>query len=658
MLNKIAHMFDSLVTATTGTHGAAAVTSWARVENAGCARRLAAMVTMLDTAYAASGSADRDYWYLDNWGAVSAHIGAAQSLTQGAASGQLMVAVALRDRLPQVAQVFWEGLITYAVVRTIVSRTMLVKDADALHALDSSLAAALRDWEPMSKDRTEQTIDAFVEQVDPLAVRRRETKAKSRGVELTVDDGDGTAELLAVLFTHDAVAVYDRLNALADTVCPGDPRTKDQRRADALGAVAAGADRLGCLCDEPDCPAGELPPSTGVVVYVIAHEDTLADPPAPAAPADPTPPDGPAPDDPPAPELDAAPKDHVAEPPSSIDDASSSNITPDSPAGPGGLTPPGDLGADDGHGPEPDAAPKDEVAEQPSTHDDASESGVTPDSAAPDTPADSAARAFYAECTGLDGVAPPLFGKPLRDVTIRELLNLGDDGRRSVIRPGALMGGRFLPGAVTRRAALNAKLVAIVHPGQAPPEPRYRPSKKLADFVRCRDLTCRFPGCTAPATNCDLDHTIPWPYGPTQASNLKCLCRRHHLLKTHWGGPSGWRDRQLPEGTVEWTAPDGRVYRTTPGSRLLFPELCAPTAPTRVNPADVPAARTTGLTMPKRRTTRDDDRAQRIERERALNRLLAEGEGGARAAGGEVVAPEAVAPDDSGDDVERVRPPF
>ena len=33
--------------------------------------------------------------------------------------------------------------------------------------------------------------------------------------------------------------------------------------------------------------------------------------------------------------------------------------------------------------------------------------------------------------------------------------------------------------------------------------------------------------------------------GVTHASNLKCECRIHHLLKTFWG----WRDTQLPDGT-------------------------------------------------------------------------------------------------------------
>src|ERR1700754_1315633 len=102
----------------------------------------------------------------------------------------------------------------------------------------------------------------------------------------------------------------------------------------------------------------------------------------------------------------------------------------------------------------------------------------------------------------------------------------------------------------------------------------------MGDFVRCRDLTCRFPGCDEPAFACDVDHTIAYPVGPTCAANLKCLCRKHHLVKTFWG----WRDRQRLDGTVEWTSPGGQTYTTHPGSRLLYPALCTPTAPVaRVN---------------------------------------------------------------------------
>jgi hypothetical protein len=214
-----------------------------------------------------------------------------------------------------------------------------------------------------------------------------------------------------------------------------------------------------------------------------------------------------------------------------------------------------------------------------------------------------------------------MFTTPLRELTLTQALT-PVPGFVSNIRPAAMMGGQFLPGPVARRAAHGATLTAIIHPGLAPPEPRYTPSKKLADFVRCRDLSCRFPGCKEPATNCDVDHTIPWPYGPTQASNLKALCRKHHLLKTFWGGEGGWRDSQQPDGTIIWTDPDGRTHATTPGSRLLFPELCEPTAPTGATQA--PAAHTSGLTMPRRKTTRADDRHRRIARERELNQTSAQ----------------------------------
>jgi len=42
-------------------------------------------------------------------------------------------------------------------------------------------------------------------------------------------------------------------------------------------------------------------------------------------------------------------------------------------------------------------------------------------------------------------------------------------------------------------------------------------------------------------------------------------------------------DRQLPDGTVIWTTPGAQTYTTYPGSRLLFPTRCKPTAPVRAS---------------------------------------------------------------------------
>jgi hypothetical protein len=137
----------------------------------------------------------------------------------------------------------------------------------------------------------------------------------------------------------------------------------------------------------------------------------------------------------------------------------------------------------------------------------------------------------------------------------------------------------------------------------------------LADFIRCRDLTCRFPGCDEPATRCDLDHTVPHgDDGPTHASNLKALCRRHHLLKTFWG----WHDQQLPDATVIWTSPSGQTYVTIPGSALLFPTLCTPTGALDPIHHRPPAADRTAM-MPRRRRTRAQNRTRYIATERRRN---------------------------------------
>lgn len=81
----------------------------------------------------------------------------------------------------------------------------------------------------------------------------------------------------------------------------------------------------------------------------------------------------------------------------------------------------------------------------------------------------------------------------------------------------------------------------------------HRPPATLDRHVRLRDGTCRFPGCQVPARECDLDHLIPFPTGPTSESNLHALCRRHHRLK-HEGG---WTVEALPGNALRWTSPQG-----------------------------------------------------------------------------------------------------
>jgi hypothetical protein len=88
-------------------------------------------------------------------------------------------------------------------------------------------------------------------------------------------------------------------------------------------------------------------------------------------------------------------------------------------------------------------------------------------------------------------------------------------------------------------------------------------------------------------------------------------------VKTFWG----WRDQQLADGTVILDSPAGRTYVTTPGSALLVPSLCVPTGdvppPEAEPPIDYCGDRT--AMMPRRRSTRRQDRANHVATERRQN---------------------------------------
>jgi Domain of unknown function (DUF222) len=82
------------------------------------------------------------------------------------------------------------------------------------------------------------------------------------------------------------------------------------------------------------------------------------------------------------------------------------------------------------------------------------------------------------------------------------------------------------------------------------------PSARLAQAIKVRAGTCRYPTCTVPADRCDLDHHEPVPKGPTSAANLDPLCRRHHRGKTF-----AWLASVREDHGVDWTMPDAERYR-------------------------------------------------------------------------------------------------
>ncbi|HJT90343.1 MAG TPA: HNH endonuclease signature motif containing protein [Mycobacterium sp.] len=189
--------------------------------------------------------------------------------------------------------------------------------------------------------------------------------------------------------------------------------------------------------------------------------------------------------------------------------------------------------------------------------------------------------------------------------------------------PGYLRGFGILPAESVRELAATAQLKPVTVPTGATPDPGYRPSAKTAEFVRWRDVTCRWPGCDKPAERCDIDHTTPWPYGPTHASNNKPYCRIHHLLKTF----CGWFDEQLPDGTILLTAPSGHVYRTEAHGAAMFPALGQSTGELKFPPVLQAAETDRTAMMPRRKRTREQERRDRINAERReRTELIAEEE--------------------------------
>lgn len=503
---KIARMFDSELPGPSQLSDATdgelidAISGWSRTAAAAEARKFAAIAEL--TRRRCSDPEHPD-WVCDDWDSAATEISCALTVGHGKALGQIDVALTLRNRLPKTGARFLAGEISAAMVATIAWRTMLIVDDEALAAIDIEIAERAPRWGTLSKTKLEQAIDLWVDKYDPDAVRR--SRNRQQGRWLTIgdrDDDTGTVSIRGRLSVTDGALARQRFAAMITGVCADDPRTMDQRRADAVGALAAGSTRLACRCGNSECPAvTDDGRESSFVVHVIAEQQSL--------------------DQPPDPRLDG---------PVTVDET-----------------------------PEADETAK---VKQPVSR---RKAGLIP-------------------------------------------------GMRNGIVPAPLLAQLVAHGATVRFLADASSIEACEG---------YRPPTALARFVRNRDLTCRVPGCERLAMSADIDHTRPWPHGPTHPSNLKCYCRIHHLLKTFW---DGWSDTQQPDGSVTITAPTGHTYTTAPLSTLLFPDWNTTTPPATQRPppddstpSPPPRDPQRGLMMPLRRRRRSDTRRYRINAERRRN---------------------------------------
>ncbi|BBX49136.1 HNH endonuclease signature motif containing protein [Mycolicibacterium poriferae] len=517
-----------------------AIAGWSSAAAAAEARKFAALAEWQGR----TGTADprRRRWACDPVDDAAAQVACALGVSHGRALTLMDTGVLLRDKLPRVNSRFLSGQVSERVVARIVWLCGLVVDDQVWAGLDEQFAEAAASWGVLSGDKLDAAITVWLHTLDPDAVRRARDQHRDRDFRVgRRDDATGTTSVFGRVNSIDAAIAARRLKAMVNSVCPDDPRTLAQKRADAFGAVFAGAFHLSCQCGRPECLAATVPDAraNSVVVHVVADQASL----------------------------DAA---------------------PESPAEHG-------AGSDAEAVPEPGAEHLSTATSPVSTE-------LRP--------------------------TPPLPAEPDPDPRPERAPTTGRAVTASAPRPAVILGlrGAVLPVALlTEVIARGARVRTVADPRDLPVNPGYRPTTAQDEFVRCRDLTCRVPGCDRPAMDIDLDHSDPWPAGPTHPDNLNGKCRLHHLLKTFW---DGWREQQRPDGTLTITTPTGHIYTTKPFSALLFPSWIttgrSDAAPPPPAPTAPPPSPGRGLMMPLRRRTRAQNRAAYIVRARTHNAIARE----------------------------------
>lgn len=146
--------------------------------------------------------------------------------------------------------------------------------------------------------------------------------------------------------------------------------------------------------------------------------------------------------------------------------------------------------------------------------------------------------------------------------------------------------GRLLATTTVAELLRAAKADCVAHPGAdcacpalcpPPATDRYAHTARQERFVTTRDRTCRMPNCGQRIGWTDLDHVVPHAEGgATSCTNLCCLCRSHHRLKTF---ARGWVFRMDADGTLHVTTPSGVTRTTRPPGLRRPPPGPAPSGP-------------------------------------------------------------------------------
>lgn len=462
----------------------------------------------------------------------------------------------LRLRLPAVAAAFEAGELDLPRVRAIYRCTHnLTQDAAAAVQGEVLLAARRLSPGPLATETWSIMYRIAPEQAAALR------KDLERHTNVTYTDKDVLSTLKADLTAADAAAAWQLINEMAATVCRRDPRNRGQKRAAAYVALLQQESSMACLCEPDDdnpCTADTVrrdrrTPLTVITVDLATLAGLLSNPAHLAGHGT----------------IDAeyarelADNAHwqilltearnLAEKLGYGEDLESS-IDLDSESGAGTEDKGAESSADSGSKNGQKKPRGSKVGKTRSSSSEGSKSHVV----------------FHPLGRGRrrDGAAIPC--PPRSQTSARPPRN------SCVATPyrGTYTFVAELEAAIAANPTLGLALHPDGHGGLVLPPPGalvYRPSTALAERVRYRDRTCRHPGCDVAAQQCEIDHVVPYFHrdpatgGWTIDTNLHCLCRYHHSLKTM----GLWTPVMLADGVEFWVSNGGTTAITVPGTTQL-----------------------------------------------------------------------------------------
>jgi hypothetical protein len=154
-------------------------------------------------------------------------------------------------------------------------------------------------------------------------------------------------------------------------------------------------------------------------------------------------------------------------------------------------------------------------------------------------------------------------------VPFQTLMGISDE-------PGR-MGDEVIPASLVRRLAEDPDstwyrlLTDPARGGMELSTTAYTPTGPIWREVVALQPTCYAPTCTRPAAECELDHRLRYPEGPTSTANLGPGCRRDHRGK-HASGASLHR---RSDGRLAYTTRAGLTHLISPAEQPVCDDPAA-----------------------------------------------------------------------------------